>query len=340
MIDGRVGFAEKVNKLNKYYLGIDISKAKFNVCLNQSGKQWAGEFENNNRGFKKLKKWLENHEVEQLHACMEATGRYGEALTKWLYEQGHEVSVVNPQVIHHYAKTQMRRNKNDQLDARLIARYVEKESPKLWEPTPVELEVLRALTRRLASLQESLTAETNRLKAGSHPQPVQESIDETMAFLKAQIAKVKAQIQDHIDQYPELRQQQELLASIKGIGTHTAAVILGELPPVTHFETANQVTAYAGLTPEQLQSGQTNRQKGLIKMGSKHLRTALFLPALSAMIHNPILVNLAERLRERGKQKMTIVGAVMRKLLHLVYGVLKNQQPFDPYYLVNVRNTA
>ena len=114
-----------------HYLGIDISKATFNVCLSQSETQWAGEFENNNRGFKKLKKWLDNHQVEQLHACLEATGRYGEALTHWLYNQGYQVSVVNPQVIHHYAKTQMRRNKNDQLDARLIARYVEKRKTQI-----------------------------------------------------------------------------------------------------------------------------------------------------------------------------------------------------------------
>lgn len=322
------------------YLGIDISQATFHVSLNQGENQAAGAFENNNQGFKKLKKWLENHQVEQLHACLEATGRYGEALTHWLYEQGYQVSVVNPQVIHHYAKTQMRRNKSDPLDARLLARYVEKEKPRLWHPSPEELEVLRALTRRLASLQASLTAETNRRKAGTHPPQVQESLDESIAFLKQQIDKVKGQIQDHIDQHPHLKQQQDLLASIKGIGQHSAAVILGELPPVEQFETANQVTAYAGLTPEQLQSGQTKQQKGLSKLGSKHLRTALFLPALSAMTHNPILVTFAERLRERGKQKMTVVGAVMRKLLHLVYGVLKNQQPFDPDYLVNVQNTA
>lgn len=324
----------------KYFLGIDISKDKFDTYLTHNGEGWAGSFENNEKGFKQLQKWLEKRKVEQLHACLEATGRYGEAVAKFLYQQGYEVSMVNPKVMHNYAQTQMQRNKSDQLDARLIARYVEREQPELWAPIPEEREVLRALTRRLAALQKNLTAETNRLQAGTHPPQVAESLDDHITFLKEQIEKVKTQIQDHIDQHPDLKKQQELLATIKGIGSHSAAVILGEIPPLDRFEDAKQVTAYAGLTPQQLQSGKSHRQAGMLKMGSKHLRTALFMPALSAMTYNPILAALAERLREKGKEKMTIVGAVMRKLLHLVYGVLKHQQPFDPYYPVNVHDTV
>lgn len=325
--------------MSKYYLGIDIAKEKFDIYLTCDGESWAGTFENNEEGFKQLRKWLKKRKVKQLHACLEATGRYGEAVAKFLYQQGYAVSMVNPKVISNYAQVQMQRNKTDKLDARLIARYVEREQPDLWEPISEEREVLRALTRRLAALQKGLTAETNRLKAGTHPPQVQESLDDHIAFLKAQIEKVKTQIQEHVDQHPDLKEKQDLLSTIKGIGDHSAAVILGELPPLDRFEDVKQVTAYAGLTPQQLQSGKNNRQKGMIKMGSKHLRTALFMPALSAMTYNPVITALADRLHEKGKEKMTIVGAVMRKLLHLVYGVLKHQQPFDPYYLVNVQGT-
>jgi transposase len=257
-----------------------------------------------------------------------------------LHKAGFAVSVVNPKVTKHYAQAQMQRNKTDKLDARMLAAYCRKEEPRLWEP-PSEAEmVLRALTRRLAALQKDRTREINRLKAGKHPQPVQTSMRQMIAFQETQIAKLKAEIQDHIDQNPELKQQQELLTSIPGIGDKTAAVILGELPDVKQFDTAKQVTAYAGLTPQQLQSGKTLRQGGLTKMGSKHLRTALFLPALYAKQKNPLLAPFAQRLEAAGKGKMTIVGAVMRKLLHLIYGVLKSQQPFDPHYLVNVQNAV
>jgi len=329
-----------MNTMNNYYLGIDISKEKFDIYLTHNDEGWAGSFENNEKGFKQLQKWLKKRKAKQLHACLEATGRYGEDVAKFLYQEGYAVSMVNPKVIHNYAQAQMQRNKTDKLDARLIARYVEREQPDLWEPIPEEREVLRALTRRLAALQKNLTAETNRLQSGTHPPQVQESLDDHIAFLKEQIEKVKNQIQEHINQHPDLKEQQELLSTIKGIGDHSAAVILGELPPLDRFEDVKQVTAYAGLTPQQLQSGKSNRQKGMIKMGSKHLRTALFMPALSAMTYNPFLSALAERLREKGKEKMTVVGAVMRKLLHLVYGVLKHQQPFDPYYLVNVHGAV
>jgi transposase len=326
--------------MDKYFLGIDISKDKFDVCLTDGQGYTTGQFDNQSQGFKQLSKWLKKRKVKQMHACLEATGRYGEELAYHLHKAGFEVSVVNPKVSKHYAEAQMQRNKTDKLDARMLAEYCRKEEPLLWEP-PTEAEmVLRALTRRLAALQKDRTREINRLKAGKHPQQVQTSMRQMIAFQDKQIAKLQEQIQDHIDQHPDLRQQQELLASIPGIGDKTAAVILGELPNISRFESVKQVTAFAGLTPEQLQSGHTSRRRGLKKMGSKHLRTALFLPALSAKHHNPLLAPFAQRLEAAGKEKMVIVGAVMRKLLHLVYGVLKSQQPFDPNYLVNVQNTA
>lgn len=326
--------------MNKFFLGIDISKEQFDVCLTDGQESWSGQFDNQKQGFRQLSKWLKKRKVKQMHACLEATGRYGEVLAIHLYQAGFEVSVVNPLVTKRYAQAKMQRNKTDKLDARMLADYCRKEQPRLWEP-PSEVEmVLRALTRRLAALQKDRTREINRLKAGEHPKQVQASMRQMIAFQDKQIAKLKTDIQNHIDQHPELKQQQELLTSIPGIGDKSAAVILSELPDVDKFNTAKQVTAYAGLTPEQLQSGKTLRHRGLTKMGSKHLRTALYMPALVAIRKNPLLVPYAQRLEAAGKSKMTVVGAVMRKLLHLIYGILKSQKPFDPNYLVNVQNTV
>jgi len=323
------------------FLGIDISKEKFDVHLIGDQETWSGQFDNSSQGFKQLQKWLKKRRVDQLHACMEATGSYGEGLTYFLHEQGYPVSVVNPKIIKHYGLSKMQRNKTDKLDAKLIAQYCQKEGPRFWQPPAESERTLRALTRRLDALTADRTREKNRLTAQTHPDMVKRSIEETIAFYTQQIETLQAQIQDHINQHPdELQEKQQLLTSIPGIGDKTAAILLGELPDIALFQSAKQVTAFAGLTPKQLQSGKMNRAGGIYKLGSRRLRTALYFPALTGKIHNPILRQMADRLAERGLTGLSAVAALMRKLLQLVYGVLKSGRPFDPDYVGNVQVTA
>ena len=118
-------------------LGIDVSKDKVDVALFDS-KQCitSGEFTNTAVGFKKLSKWLKHKAVEQVWACMESTGRYGDALATYLYQQEHQVSVVNPARIRKYADSQLKRNKTDKLDAKLIADFCRTQEPALWSPPP------------------------------------------------------------------------------------------------------------------------------------------------------------------------------------------------------------
>jgi len=327
--------------MNHSYLGIDISKETFNVHLLESQTSWSGQFENSIQGFKQLQKWLKKRRVDSVHVCMEATGSYGEELAYFLHEQGYQVSVVNPKIIKHYGLSKMQRNKTDKLDAKLIAQYCQRETPRLWQPPSEAVRTLRALTRRLEALIADRTREKNRLGAQTYPKAVQDSLEETVAFYDQQIQKLEAQIQDHIDQHPdELQEKQKLLTSIPGIGDKTAAILLGELPDLALFESAKQVTAFAGLTPKQLQSGKMNRTGGIYKLGSPRLRTALYFPALTGKIHNPILRQMAARLAERGLTGMSAIAALMRKLLQLVFGVLKSERPFDPDYVVNVQVTA
>ena len=324
-----------------YFLGIDISKAKFDVHLIGDQQTWSGQFSNTDQGFKQLNKWLKKRKIDQMHACMEATGSYGEALTYFLHEQEYKVSVVNPKIIKHYGLSKMQRNKTDKLDARLIAQYCQKESPRVWEPPTEEQRTLKAMTRRLEALQADRTREKTRLKAKTHPDMVRESIEESIAFSNQQIEKLEAQIQDHINNNPdELKEKHQLLTSIPGVGDKTAAILLGELPDIQLFKSSKQVTAFAGLTPKQLQSGQVHRYGSIYKLGSHRLRNALYFPALTGKRHNPILRDMAERLAERGITGMSAIAALMRKLLQLVYGILKSEQPFDPDYVVNVQVTA
>lgn len=323
------------------FLGIDISKEKFDVHLFKDEQRWSGEFENSLKGFKQLSKWVKKRKVGRLHACMEATGSYGEALAAYLYEQKIKVSVVNPKIIKHYGHSKMQRNKTDKLDARLIEAYCRKESPRAWEPQPEEQQMLKAMSRRLESLKENKVREQNRLKAKAHPPVVEASIEAAINFYAEQIVALEQQIDQHIDQYPDsLQQAHQLLQSIKGIGNTSAVSFMAELPDLTLFQSSKQVTAFAGLSPKQLQSGKMQRKGGIYKLGSHRLRKALYFPAMTGKTHNPILKAMAQRLESRGITGMPMVAALMRKMLVLIYGVLKTKQPFDPDFVVNVRAAA
>ncbi|HHJ06673.1 MAG TPA: IS110 family transposase [Anaerolineae bacterium] len=315
-------------------LGIDIAKKKFDVALYE-GKSLvsSGQFDNTPAGFKKLSRWLKKKKAGVVWACMEATGRYGDNLALYLHEAGYRVSVVNPARIKKYAESKLRRNKTDKLDAQVIADFCRTQEPALWTPPAPGKRELQEMVRRLNALIKERTRETNRLKSGISSEFVKESIKANLEFLNEQIAKLEEQIPIHVNQYPKLKKERDLLSSIKGIGDKTAAILLGELPEIDNFDNVCQVLAYAGVSPSQHESGSSvHKRTKLTKTGNKNVKTALYFPALSAIRFNPIVNALALRLKEKGKEKMVIVGAAMRKLLQLAYGVLKSNQPFDPHY--------
>lgn len=311
-------------------LGIDMAKAKFQVALRSpEGKLRQKSCPNTTTGFKELGAWLTRHGVTQVHACLEATGTFGEALATWLYDAGHAVSVVNPAVIHAYARAQLRRTKTDALDAALIADYAATQQPALWAPAPPEVRQLQALVRRLDALYAMRTQETNRLAAGVDVAEVQASIEAVLARLDEQVAQVRQLIREHIDRHPPLRQQQALLTSIPGIGEATATVLMAELF-AKRYASAKQAVAFAGLAPRIRESGTLRGRTRLSKIGSSRVRKALYFPALTAIRHNPTIRAVRSRLHAAGKPPMVIVGAAMRKLIHVAYGVLKSGRAYDP----------
>lgn len=313
-------------------LGIDIGKRSFHAAL-LSGKQQrtkSAQFENTPDGFVALGQWLESHHLKQVHACLEATNIYGQALATELIEQGHQVSIVNPMRVKGYAKSQLSRTKNDQADAGLIARFCRDLRPSLWQPLPAEIMQLRKFSRRLGALEQMLTQEKNRLKLCDEQDDLREDILAHIAFLSTQAKQVKKRLKAAIDVHPDLANQHQLLASIPGIGAQTAAVVLAEIGSVELFGSARQLAAFAGLTPRESLSGTSVRGKTrLCKIGPR-LRKALYFPALTAIRYVPPIQHFRERLLARGKNKMQVVGAVMHKLIRIIYGVLNAQQPFDP----------
>lgn len=312
-----------------FTLGIDISKDSFHVELSVNDKLRHRRFSNRKEGFAELHAWLTKHKVTQVHACLEATGPYSEALALYLHGQDHVVSVVNPAQIKAFGQSELLRNKDDRPDAGLIRRFCEKQRPARWTPPPAHLRELQALTRHLENLHETRQQQQNRLEATS-TKSVMKSLRKLVTHLDAEILRTEQQIADHIDSHPDLKEQCQLLESIPGIGQRTAAKLLAEIEGISQYKSARQVAAYAGLTPKNNRSGTLRGRTRLSKTGNSRVRKALYLPAIVATRHNPIVSAFCCRLAQRGKTKMQIVGAAMRKLIHIAFGVLKSGKMFDP----------
>lgn len=315
-------------------LGIDISKAKFDVALLVGSKvKKTRVFDNHLTGFKALSLWLIKHDITHLQACMEATGSYGDALATYLYDQGFEVSVVNPAQIKSFSGAQLMRAKTDKADAKLIAQFCASMHPTAWMPPPSHVRELQALVQRLAALLQMARQEQNRFDTAASV--IQPSIMTVLGTITAEIKAVEHMIRDHIDHHPDLKAQSTLLESIPGIGVATISRLLAFVGDVHRFSDAKALAAFVGLNPTVHQSGSSVRGKSrLSKKGNATIRKALYMPAIVARRYNPIIKEFAQRLKKAGKSNMLIIGAVMRKLLHIIYGVLKSGKPFDANYAV------
>lgn len=309
-------------------LGIDVSKKKFDVALLNKGKLKNKKFTNDVQGFEELRQWLTKQDEVTPHVCLEATGIYGEALAEYLYDAGFTVSVVNPARIKGFAQSELLRSKTDKVDAGLIARFCYAMQPQAWCPQPQEIKLLRDLVRHLDALQGMRQQERNRLEAAS--EVIKNQLLDHIDYLDNEVKKVKRLINQHIDKHPDLKTRKGLLESIPGIGEATIAVILAEFGDVTQFKNAKALAAFIGVAPRIRQSGSSIRGRGMMsKTGRSKLRKAFFMPALVALRYNPVIKKMNVRLTAAGKPKMLIVGAAMRKLVHLIYGVLKSGVPFD-----------
>lgn len=320
-------------------VGIDVGKETLVVLLLQADGQGRQRttVDNTPQGHAKLLRWLVQQQGQrvaaQVHACLEATGSYGDEVALRLHEAGYRLSMVNPARIKAFAESRLSRNKTDALDAWLIAEFCRTQTPPLWTPPAPELRTLRLLVRHLDDLQSMRQQEVNRLASGSLTAAVRQRLQEHIAFLQGQISAVWQEIHAHIQQHPQLKQQRDLLDSIPGIGDTSACLLLAELPDLSVFKRAEQLAAYAGVTPRQHVSGKSIRgQPRMARQGNARLRTLLYFPALSAKTHNPFIRPLALRLKAQGHCPLSIIVAAMRKLLHQIFGILKSGQPFDPHF--------
>lgn len=313
-------------------IGIDISKRKFDLVLMRNERAKHKSFPNTSAGHQALIDWLRELEIANAHACMESTNVYGEALAECLHDHGYTVSIVNPARVKGFAQSELARTKTDKADAGVIARFCAALRPAPWTPDPPEIRELRALVRRLEALTEMRQQEVNRLHVA--PPVVAEAVQAHIDFLDHSIQTTKQRIRGHIDNHPDLKHKKDLLNSIPGIGEATIHVALSEFADITRFRNAKCLAAFIGVAPRERQSGSSVHGRTVLsKMGRGKLRKAFFMPALVALRYNPLLKAMKERMLAAGKAKMAIVGAAMRKLVHLVYGVLKSGMPFDPNHV-------
>ncbi len=314
------------------FLGIDLSKETFHALLLSDRGEAKRVFPNTSKGFEQLTAWLKNRHAADVHICMEATGAYWEALAVYLHELKHRVSVVNPARIKAFAQSELLRTKTDAVDAALIARFCRSQVPEAWIPPAPEIRILQALMRHYEHL-KTTRAQQSVYAQSSEAAVVTDSIREVIATLDEQIAQVERKIRQHFDDHPNLKRRRDLLTSIPGIGEITAGSILSEIPHLDRFQSAKAVAAFAGLSPRERRSGTSiHGRPRLCETGNARIRKALYMPAIVALRFNPTLRIFAERLLAAGKHKRLIIGAVMRKLLVLAYGILRSGVAFDANY--------
>lgn len=317
------------------FVGIDISADELVVAVERDGELLpVASFENDSTGHRQLIRWL-TKSTRPVRVCLEATGVYGLDLSLALHRaKGVEVMVANPRAIKDFARAFLQRSKTDALDAAVILEFVKRMPFQIWQAPPVEIQQLRAISRRITALTKNMTMEKNRLHASDHSEELtkftRDDIASHIEFLAQSIRRLGEEAVAMIRQSPELRRRFDHLVSVKGIAQASATQILAELAVLPADMTSRQWVAHAGLDPRQHDSGTSiHRPSRVSKAGNKHLRSALYMPALVAVRHEPNVRAFYEKLIARGKKPLQAIVAVMRKLLHAIYGMLRNDRDFE-----------
>src|SRR5947209_8748976 len=311
-------------------LGIDVSKADFHGFLLAGEQSWKKSFPNNPAGYRAIRKWLTNRKVDDVHACMEATGAYWLELARSLHAAGFRVSVVNPARMAFFARSQLRRTKTDPVDAKIIAEFCATQAPDAWSPPAEEILTLQGFLTYRDQLVAQHTALKQLMAQVKSDVNLQRLHRDHIEVLEDAITTLQEHIAAHVEAHPALKEAVGRVRSISGFATLTAATIVAKLP-VERLDNGKAAAAYAGLSPREWRSGSSVRGKTRIcKLGNAELRRALYMPALVAMRFNPQMRVFAERLKARGKPGKCIVVAVIRKLLVLAYTLLKNGTNFSP----------
>ena len=314
--------------------GIEVSAQTLLVALGREDRPASlREFPNTPAGHQAVLRFLERS-GRPVHVVLESTGLYGLDLALCLHQAGVALMVANPRAVRHFAQALMQRSKTDLLNAEVLRQFAERMPFVAWRPPSPAAFKLMAVARRLEALTDMLAAEKNRRHAASLSQAlpaiIRRDVERSIQTQERAIERLTHAAQEFVLADPALARRYELLLSIPGFGVTSALRTLAELALLPPDLDVRQWVAQAGLDPRQHTSGSSVEKKARIsKAGNKHLRRALYMPALVAVRHDPHLRAFYEHLLARGKTKMQALVAAMRKLLHAIFGMFKHSQLFD-----------
>lgn len=312
-------------------VGVDISKRWFDAATSDGHVR---RFDNTTNGHSAFIAWLTRGGCSA-RVVIEATGTYGLDLALALHAAEQcEVMVANPRLVKGFAQALAQRSKTDAADAATILAYAERMPFVVWGPPEEAVLELRAIARRIADLTVERSREKNRLSAlrtsASHSRLVARDIGVNIRHLDRRIDRLVEQAVALVEEHAELSKAYGHLTSVKGIAAKSAVAILPELLVLPSDMTAKQWVAHAGLDPRECESGSSIRGRVRIsKVGSVHLRRALYMPAVVASRKEPRVKAFYDELLRRGKKPQVAHVAVMRKLLHAIHGMLRHDADFD-----------
>lgn len=326
-------------------LGIDVAQDELVCCFGKVYEDFKLEltarrrFENDKKGFQKLVEWLDplvNKEI-QLRFVMEATGVYHQCFAHFLHDNGYHVSVILPNKISNFKRTLDVKTITDKTMADAIAQFGLERNLDDWQPPKGIYRTLQQLTRERSQLVDEKVVIKNQLHAEmAEVKPNKKSIERSkkrLALIEKQVKEIIEEIKDLLATDDEAKRIVLLICSITGIGTLTAATVLGETNGFELIRNKRQLTSYAGLDVKEKQSGTSVKGKPSIsKKGNKHLRKAMHLPALSAIRNDERFKAIFARIVSKHGIKMKAAVAVQRKLLEMVYTIYKTGVAYEKDY--------
>ena len=304
-------------------VGIDVSKDRLDVHILPEGTAFA--VARDGKGLAELVERMVTLGPERI--AVEATGGFETVVAAALAGASLPVIVVNPAQVRHFAQAVGRRAKTDPIDALMIARFVEATRPDVRPLADEAAQLLADLVARRRQIIEMIVAERNRERR-VEVKRIKKSIARLIAALEKELAEIDAEIDASVRGSPAWREKEDLLASVPGVGPITARTLIAELPELGRLD-GKRIASLAGLAPFTRQSGQW-KGKAMIAGGRKAVRSALFLAALAACRHNPVLKAFRQRLIDAGKPKMLIAIAAARKLLTILNAILRDRKPWRP----------
>ena len=315
-------------------IGVDVSKDTLDAAVLFTDNSYAeAQFSNNTKGIKKFLAWAKKRRASQCPICVEATGGLELDLCIDGYDAKHPIRVEAPALIANFRKSLNLRNKTDGVDARLIARFAYAiPTGNYWQKPSQAVIALRDALKSRRQLIQCHTDLGNSIRTLRNAEQ-KRIMTASLKHLKKQIDKIDATMEAIINQDEQLTQLYQLLRSIPGVGLQTAAILCAVLDTNT-FENPKQLAAYIGITPRVKQSGNSEAQTRITKTGDAHLRRAIFMASLSARRYNQIIREFADQL-SRCRPELTkkqVIVACARKLAQIIYGVVKNNKPFDPHH--------